>query len=89
MPDLLIRNLTPELHARLKAAAAAHRRSLTQEAIRIIEKGLESPYQRPGARPLPEPIKLKGPPLTNEQILAMIDEGQETRGHSIPENYDS
>jgi plasmid stability protein len=88
MPDLLIRNLPPALQARLKAAAAAHRRSLTQEAIRIIEAGLASSYQRPVARPLPEPIKLKGPPLTNEQILAMIDEGLETRGLSIPEGYD-
>lgn len=88
MPDLLIRNLPPELHARLKAAAAAHRRSLTQEAIQMIENGLESD-SNPEARPLPELIKLVGPPLTNEQILAMIDDGLETRGHCIPENYNS
>jgi plasmid stability protein len=51
MPDLLIRNVPPELHARLKAAAAAHRRSLTQEAIQIIESNL-SPVSPP-SRPAP------------------------------------
>lgn len=57
MPDLLIRNVPPELHARLKAAAAAHRRSLTQEAIQIIEENLSEPPTRslPPSNPLPIP----------------------------------
>jgi len=57
MPDLLIRNVPPELHARLKAAAAAHRRSLTQEAIQIIEENLSEPPTRslPSADQLPVP----------------------------------
>jgi len=40
MPDILIRNLPPLLHARLKASAEAHRRSVTQETIAIIDEKL-------------------------------------------------
>jgi len=72
MPDLLIRNVPPELHARLKAAAAAHRRSLTQEAIQIIESNL-SPVPPP--HPLPAPIQLRHP-MTMEETLRLIEDGQ-------------
>lgn len=84
MASLLIRNLPPELHARLKASAAANRRSLTQEAILIVEKGLAAANVETFPKPLPEPIRLKGPPPTTEQLLAMIDDGLETRGYSYP-----
>ena len=76
MPDLLIRNVPPELHARLKAAAAAHRRSLTQEAIQIIEENL-SPLPPP-SDPLKEPIKPRRP-ITMEETLRFIDQGQKNR----------
>ena len=85
MPDILIRNVPSELHARLKAAAARHRRSVTEETIAIIDEKLGAVPAAAPAR-LPKPIKLKGPPLTNEQILAMIDDGLETRGYCIPED---
>jgi plasmid stability protein len=78
MPDLLIRNVPPELHARLKAAAAAHRRSLTQEAIQIIENNL-LPKPSP-ARPFPKPIQLRSP-TTMEETQRFIDEDIETRGY--------
>ncbi len=55
MPDILIRNVPPELHARLKAAAAAHRRSLTQEAIQIIEENLSPPQLLGTPLQLPSP----------------------------------
>lgn len=74
MPDLLIRNVPPELHARLKAAAAAHRRSLTQEAIQIIEDNLVPVPPSP----LREPIKLRRP-TTMEETLRFIDQGQKNR----------
>lgn len=72
MPDLLIRNVPPELHARLKAAAAAHRRSLTQEAIQIIESNL---LPMPPPHPLPTPIQLRHP-TTTEETLRFIEDGQ-------------
>jgi len=79
MPDLLIRNVPPALHARLKAAAAVHRRSVTQETIAIIDEKLGGP---PAVAPrLPEPIKLRRP-TTMEETLRFIDDGLERRGYS-------
>jgi plasmid stability protein len=80
MPDLLIRNIPPVLHARLKAAAAAHRRSLTQEAIQIIEEGLETSVQRAVPRLLPEPIKLRTP-TTVAETQRFIDDDITARGY--------
>jgi plasmid stability protein len=74
MPDILIRNLPPALHARLKAAAASHRRSVTQEAIAIIDEKLGAGPATPISR-LPEPIK-PSRPITMEETLRFIDEGQ-------------
>lgn len=40
MPGLLIRELPETLHYRLKARAAKNRRSMTQEAIILLERAL-------------------------------------------------
>ncbi len=74
MPNLLIRNLPPELHARLKAAAATHRRSVTQETIATLERGLNasSPSQ---LHNLPEPL-VPARPITMEETLGYIREGR-------------
>lgn len=40
MPTLVIKSVPTELHARLKRTAAAHRRSLTQETMHLLEKAL-------------------------------------------------
>jgi plasmid stability protein len=42
MPTLVIKSLPAQLHTRLKQAAADHRRSLTQEAIVLLEEALGS-----------------------------------------------
>ena len=76
MSTLVLKNLPEELHARLKAQASAHRRSLTQEAILLLEQGLLARPRRAPV-PLPPPIKLKGGPVTTEWILAAIAEGRE------------
>ena len=74
MPDILIRNLPPALHARLKSAAASHRRSVTQETIAIIDEKLGGIPR--GAPPtLPEPIKPRRP-ISMEETLRYIEEGQ-------------
>lgn len=80
MPDLLIRNLPIELHARLKAEAVEHRRSVTQETIATIEAGLRAAPQ-PRAINLPPPIPLRGPKLTAEETQRFIDEDIELRGY--------
>lgn len=43
MASLLIRNVDTALHARLKARAAAHHRSLEEEARVLLQTGLATP----------------------------------------------
>jgi len=48
MPAIVLKSVPETLHSRLKRAAAAHRRSLTQEAIVLLEAALaqqEAPAQ--------------------------------------------
>jgi len=54
MPTLVLRNVPVELHGKLKAAAAAHHRSMTQEAIVALSAVLDDPV--PQARPSTEEI---------------------------------
>jgi plasmid stability protein len=74
MPDILIRNVPPALHAQLKASAARHRRSVTQETIAIIDEKLGAVPAAAPAR-LPEPIKPRRP-ITMEETLRYVEEGQ-------------
>jgi plasmid stability protein len=39
MPSLVIKNLPPEIHRRLKAEAARNHRSMTKQAIAELESG--------------------------------------------------
>ena len=54
MPALVIKGLPVEIHRRLKEDAAQHHRSMTQEAIAILEQGLHR------VRPIPEFKPYKG-----------------------------
>lgn len=68
MPGLLIRDLPDRLHRKLKERAAAHRRSMNQEALEILEAALE---ERAGPPPLQEidALRMRGPaPLTDAVI---------------------
>lgn len=49
MSTLVIKSFPEEIHARLKRAAAAHRRSVTQEAIHVLDHALRA--QQGEARP--------------------------------------
>jgi plasmid stability protein len=71
-----VKNLPEPLHEKLRAQAQQNRRSLTQEAIHILEQGLLAAPRRSPIR-LSPPIKLKGGPLTTEWIEAAIHEGRE------------
>ena len=73
MTTLVIKNMPEALHARLKEQAQRNRRSVTQEAVTLIESGLA----RDARITLPPPIKLKGGPLTIEEIEAAIEEGRD------------
>jgi antitoxin FitA len=47
MPNLLIRNIEPELKRQIQERARAHRRGLSDEAIALLRQGLiETQYHR-------------------------------------------
>ena len=60
MPSLVLKNIPSELHIRLKERAREHHRSLTQEAVTLLENGLglkpkrQLPPLRKGKFPLTE-----------------------------------
>ena len=57
MAALLIKNMPPELHQRLRRCAAEHHRSMNREVIAILERELATK----AAPDLPPPIKLRKP----------------------------
>jgi plasmid stability protein len=77
MATLIIRDIPDLTYRRLKESAERHRRSLTKEALVVLEERL-NPYvgARIDIRKLPQ-IKLTGKPdLSPEGIQAMIDQGR-------------
>jgi hypothetical protein len=73
MPALLIKDLPPELHEKLKESAARHRRSLTKEALVLLEGALAAPKR--SVEP-PRPFKARVP-VTQELLDQAKDEGRE------------
>ena len=71
MPGLLIKNVPPELHSKLKATARKHRRSMTQEALVILDRALA-----PKVIHFPEPFEARKP-LTQKMVSDAIREGRE------------
>ena len=71
MPALVIKDLPADLHRRLKDDAVQHHRSMTQQAIVILELGL---YR---VRPIPAFKAYRGSfPLTKAFINAAKREGR-------------
>jgi plasmid stability protein len=74
MSTLVIKNLPDELHARLREQAERNRRSVTKEAVTLIERGLASARVAPE---LPRPLKLKGGPVTERELESWIAQGRD------------
>lgn len=74
MPGLLIKDLSPEIHRRLKERAARNKRSMRKEALFILEKALLE--DEAATRELPPPIQGQYL-LTDEWIDAAKQEGRE------------
>lgn len=72
MPALMIKNLSETLHQQLKERARTNHRSMAQEALTILESGLNASVKRP----LP-PITRGKFPLTNAWINRAKREGRE------------
>ena len=74
MSALVIKNLPDHLHAQLKQQAQRNHRSLTKEAIQLLESGLAA---NTPIRTLPPLIKLRGGHIaTIEEVEAYIADGQ-------------
>jgi len=73
MPTIVVKNVPEALHARLKAQAERNRRSVTKELLTLIESGTAAKRVAPV---LPPPIKLKGGPLTDEDLYAWRNDGR-------------
>ena len=87
MASLTLKGLPETLLERLRNRAKEERRSLNQQAIRMLEEALEPPQHtyagpqspamlREPTHQLPPPLKLKGGPITTEEIEAAIEEGR-------------
>ena len=76
MPGLLIKDFPPELHRRLKEEAARYHRSMTRQALTLLEQALSAPA-RNAADLLPAPIKPKKP-VTPNDVVAVIREGRDS-----------
>ena len=70
MPGLLIKDFPPELHRRLKQEAARYHRSMTRQALALLEQALAAPA-RDAADLLPDPLK-PVKPVTAGDVVAVI-----------------
>ena len=77
MSGLLIKDFPPELHRRLKEEAARYHRSMTRQALALLEQALSTPA-RNTADLLPEPLKPKKP-VTPSDVVAVIREGRDSK----------
>jgi plasmid stability protein len=72
MSALLIKNMPPPLHERLRQRAAVHHRSMNREVISILERELD----RPAVAELPPPVKtLK--PIDHEWVVQVIRDARD------------
>ena len=79
MPTLVVKNLPDQLHERLKVQAQQHHRSITKEAIALIEQGLLAPRVGDAAHAdesLPPLLHLPSGALTTKWIEAAIADGR-------------
>ena len=72
MPSLILRDMPVEVHQRLRDRAARHHRSMTKEALDILDRELSASSEIH----LPEPIGM-GAPIPVDVINRAVDEGRE------------
>ena len=82
MSALLIKDFPPELHRKLKDEAARHHRSMTRQALALLEQALSS-EARNAAELLPKPLK-PSKPVTANNVVAIIREGRDSGKTSRP-----
>ncbi len=81
MPSLLIKDFPPELHCRLKQEAARYHRSMTQQALALLEQALAAPAKG-AAELLPDPLK-PVKPVTRGDAVAVIRKSRDSDKTSL------
>ena len=81
MPGLLIKDFPPELHRRLKEEAARYHRSMTRQALALLEQALAAPG-RDAADLLPDPLK-PVKPVTRDDVVAVIRKSRDSDKTSL------
>lgn len=81
MPGLLIKDFPPELHRRLKEEAARYHRSMTRQALALLEQALAAPA-RDAANLLPDPLK-PVKPVTPGDVVAVIRKSRDSDKTSL------
>lgn len=76
MPGLLIKDFPHELHRRLKEEAARNHRSMTRQALALLEQGLSGPAKN-AADLLPKPLK-PAKHLTPGDVVSVIRKSRDT-----------
>ena len=82
MPGLLIKDFPPELHRRLKQEAARYHRSMTRQALALLEHALAAPA-RNAADLLPDPLK-PVKPVTPGDVVAVIRKSRDSDKTNLP-----
>ena len=82
MSGLLIKEFPPELHRKLKEEAARHHRSMTRQALALLEQAL-SAETRNAAELLPKPVK-PAKPVSRQNVVAAIREGRDKGKTGLP-----
>jgi plasmid stability protein len=69
MPALVIESFPEALHAKLRQIAAAHRRSVTQEIIHLLETAIAVEENGGNATKSPTPVAAVGSYWANRKLL--------------------
>ena len=83
MTGLLIKDFPPELHQKLKEAAARSHRSMIRQALVLLEQALSAPSQNTASL-LPEPLK-PATTLASGDVVAAIRENRDTDQFNLPQ----
>lgn len=81
MSGLLIKDFPPELHSKLKEEAARHHRSMTRQALALLEQALSAPA-RNAADTLPKPLK-PAKRLVSGDVVAVIRKSRDSGKASL------
>lgn len=76
MPGLLIKNLPPVLHRRLRERAKTSHRSLSSEALNILEEALDERAGPPALEEVDAMRQTGARPLTDRIIASARTEGR-------------